>query len=53
MFILIRQASDISTASSTSKPNAAMHVRSNENGLGVVAASVCCLALALGALLVV
>jgi hypothetical protein len=55
MFLLVHQASDTemaSTASSTSKANSAVRVRGNENRLGVVA-TVCCLAFALGALLVV
>ncbi|KIM92676.1 hypothetical protein OIDMADRAFT_185076 [Oidiodendron maius Zn] len=55
MFILVHQASDTastaSTASSPSKTNAAVSMRGNKNGLGIVAI-VYCLALALGALLV-
>jgi len=64
MFILIHEASDTtgvagssSTASSTggsssTKPNSAVCTRGSEKGLGVVAA-VCCVAFALGTLLVV
>jgi hypothetical protein len=55
MFVLVHQASDTvgaSTASSTSETSTAVRVGGNENGLGTIAA-VCCLAIALGALLVV
>ena len=51
MFILIHQASDTSTAASPSKTGAAVSVRGNVNGLGVIA-TVYCFALALTALLV-
>lgn len=57
MFTLVHQASDTAvastaSASSTSKTNAAVRVRGNENGRGVVTA-VCLPAMVLGALLVV
>ncbi|KIM99875.1 hypothetical protein OIDMADRAFT_19798 [Oidiodendron maius Zn] len=57
MFTLVHQASDTAvastaSASSTSKTNMAVRVRGNENGRGIVAAA-CCLAVTLGALLVV
>ena len=53
MFVLVYQSSDIaaaSTASSTSKTSAAVRVRGNRNGPGLMA-TICCVVGVLGALL--
>lgn len=52
MQILVHQSTDTSTADNPTKTNAAVRVRGNANGFGVMA-TVCCLAFALGAQFVV
>jgi hypothetical protein len=59
MFTLIHRASDSavtsqasSSSTTTTKPNSAVGMRGDEHRLGLVA-SVCCVAFALGALLIV